>query len=149
MATVVIAPFNPKDEIALSILLQTCDLSTEDIEPEILEHFLTARADNHVVGAAGLEVHGEAGLLRSVAVDEPHRGLGLGKRLVEAMEEHAKTAGVRELYLLTTTAEDFFAGMGYRSVPRDQAPAGIAGTEQFSKLCPSSSAFMVKSLAPG
>jgi amino-acid N-acetyltransferase len=63
------------------------------------------------------------------------------------MEEHARDAGVRNLYLLTTTAEGFFAGLGYRKVSRDQAPPGIAGTEQFSSLCPSSSSFMVKTLS--
>jgi amino-acid N-acetyltransferase len=83
-----------------------------------------------------------------VAVDEAHRGTGLGKRLVEAMEEHARACGVRDLYLLTVTAEGFFAGLGYRKLPREQAPPGIASTEQFSQLCPSSSSFMVKTLTP-
>jgi amino-acid N-acetyltransferase len=73
--------------------------------------------------------------------------MGLGKDLVAAIEEHAREAGVRELYLLTTTAEAFFAGLGYLKVSREQAPAGIAGTEQFASLCPSSSCFMAKILA--
>ena len=143
----VIAPFVSHDEVALATLLQMADLSTEDITPETLEHFLVAHVEKHLVGCAGLEVMEEAGLLRSVAVDEAHRGTGLGKELVAAMEEHAKDAGVRELYLLTTTAEGFFAGLGYRKIERSEAPAGIAGTEQFSSLCPSSSSFMVKSLS--
>jgi len=147
VADIVLAPFNPKDEIALSILLQTSELSTEDITAEMLEHFVIAHAGRHLVGSAGLEAYGEAGLLRSVAVDEPHQGTGLGKRLVEALEEHAKEAGVRQLYLLTTTAETFFAGLGYKSVARGEAPAAIAATAQFRELCPSSSALMVKSLS--
>jgi amino-acid N-acetyltransferase len=142
----VIAPVIPHDEVALATLLQMADLSTEDVTPEMLEHFLVAHLDKALVGCVGLEVLEEAGLLRSVAVDEAHRGTGLGKELVAAMEEHAKDAGVRELYLLTTTAEGFFAGLGYRKASRDQAPAGIAGTAQFSSLCPSSSTFMVKTL---
>jgi amino-acid N-acetyltransferase len=122
------------------------DLSTEDIGPEMLEHFLVAHLGQALVGCVGLEVLEEVGLLRSVAVDEAHRGTGLGKELVAAMEEHAKDAGVRGLYLLTTTAEGFFAGLGYRKISREEAPSGIAGTKQFSELCPSSSCFMVKSL---
>ena len=141
-----ITAYDARDEIALGILLQMANLPTEDITPEMLEHFLTAHAGNALVGAAGLEVLGEVGLLRSVAVDESHRGTGLGKRLVAAMEEHAREQGVRELYLLTTDAVDFFAGMGYRKLPREQAPAAIAGTAQFSNLCPSSAAFLVKTL---
>lgn len=148
MTQIAIAPFTAHDEIALGVLLQSADLSTEDITPEMLEHFLVAHLGKALVGSAGLDVQGEAGLLRSVAVDEAHRGLGLGKRLVEAMEDHARAAGMRELYLLTTTAENFFSGLGYRKVPREQAPADIAATEQFTSLCPSSSSFMAKTLTP-
>ena len=95
----------------------------------------------------GLEILEETGLLRSVAVDEAHRGTGLGKELVEAMEEHARKQGVQELYLLTETAEGFFAGLGYRKLSREDAPPGIAGTAQFAELCPASSCFMVKRIA--
>ena len=146
MSKVAISPFDARDEIALSILLQTCELSTEDVTPEMLEHFLTAHAGNALVGAVGVEVLGETGLLRSLAVDEPQRGTGLGKQLVEATEEHAREQGVRELYLLTTTAEEFFASLGYRPVPREKAPPAIRATRQFADLCPSSSAFMMKLL---
>lgn len=146
MSGINVALFDPRDEIALSILLQAADLSTEDVTPEVMEHFLTAYADKHLIGAVGVEVYGEVGLLRSLVVDEPHRGAGLGKRLVEALEEHAKKAGVQELYLLTTTAEDFFAGLGYRRITREEAPASIAGTAQFAELCPASSCFMQKRL---
>ncbi len=148
MSEIHIKPFAAHDEIALGVLLQAADLSTEDVTPEMLEHFLVAQLDQQLVGVAGVEVLGDAGLLRSVAVDEAHRGTGLGKRLVEAAEEHARKVGVRELYLLTVTAEAFFAGLGYRGVSREQAPAGIAATEQFSSLCPSSSRFMAKTLNP-
>jgi len=142
-----ITAFKPHDEVALGTLLQMVDLSTEDITPETLEHFLVAHLGKALVGCVGLEVLEEVGLLRSVAVDDAHRGLGLGKELVAAMEEHAKDAGVRELYLLTTTAEGFFAGLGYRKLAREQAPSAIAGTAQFSALCPSSSSFMVKTIS--
>ena len=144
----VVAPFVSHDEVALAVLLQTCELSTEDITPEMLEHFLTAHVGKVLVGCAGVDVQGETGLLRSVAVDEAHRGTGLGKDLVAAAEELAKEEGVRMLYLLTTTAETFFTGLGYRKLAREQAPAEITGTEQFASLCPSSSSFMAKPLSP-
>jgi amino-acid N-acetyltransferase len=147
MTKPVISEFESHDEAALATLLQMADLSTEDITPETLEHFLVAHLEKALVGCVGLEVLEEVGLLRSVAVDEAHRGTGLGKELVAAMEEHAKDAGVRELYLLTTTAEDFFAALGYRRISREQAPQAIAGTTQFSELCPSSSCFMLKAIA--
>lgn len=139
--------FSSHDEAALNMLLESCELSGEDITPEMLEHFLVAHLGKALVACAGLEVLAdETGLLRSVAVDEAHRGTGLGKQLVAAMEEHARKAGVLDMYLLTTTAEAFFASLGYRKLTRADAPAGIAATEQFSSLCPSSSSFMLKSL---
>lgn len=147
MTTPVISAFQSHDELALNTLLQAADLSTEDITPEMLEHFRVVHLDKALIGCAGVDILGEVGLLRSVAVDEAHRGTGLGKRLVEAMEEYAKAQGVQQLYLLTTTAEAFFAGLGYRKLSREEAPADIAGTEQFASLCPSSSSFMVKSLS--
>ena len=55
--------------------------------------------------------------------------------------------GIKTLYLLTTTAAQFFAKRGYEAVPRSEAPAAIAATAQFSDLCPASSAFMRKALA--
>lgn len=146
MSHFAIARFNPHEEAALEQLLATAELPTEDLTPEMLEHFLAAHVDHALVGAIGLEPFGDAGLLRSLAVDEAHRGTGLGSKLVEALEEHARDQGVRELYLLTTTAEDFFLKLGYRRLPREQAPDAIAATAQFSQLCPSSSAFMVKPL---
>ncbi|HSN18336.1 MAG TPA: arsenic resistance N-acetyltransferase ArsN2 [Gammaproteobacteria bacterium] len=142
-----IVPFAPHDEAAMDMLLQAAELPTEDITPEILEHFLVAHLDKALIGCAGVEILGEVGLLRSVAVDEAHRGAGLGKDLVAAAEELAKQEGVQRLYLLTTTAEGFFVGLGYRKLPREEAPADIAGTEQFASLCPSSSSFMMKTLA--
>ena len=141
-----IKDFEPHDEVALAVLLQSCELSTEDITPEMLEHFRVAHLNDALIGCAGLDIQGETALLRSVAVDEAHRGTGLGKRLVEAMEALAKEEGVQQLYLLTTTAEEFFAGLGYRKLAREEAPADIAATEQFASLCPSSSSFMVKAL---
>ncbi|HEX7964906.1 MAG TPA: arsenic resistance N-acetyltransferase ArsN2 [Gammaproteobacteria bacterium] len=148
MSEIVLAPFSSHDEATMGLLLEAADLSTEDITPGMLEHFKVAHLGPVLVGCAGLDVQGEAALLRSVAVDEAHRGLGLGKRLVQAMEDHAREEGVRELYLLTTTAEAFFAGLDYRKLPRSEAPAGIAATEQFAGLCPSSSSFMAKTLIP-
>lgn len=142
----VIAPFQTHDEAALDTLLQACELSTEDITPEMLEHFRVAHLDKALVGCAGVDMLGEVGLLRSVAVDEAHRGTGLGKELVAAAEELAREEGVQTLYLLTDTAEGFFAGLGYRKVPREEAPADVAGTQQFAKLCPGSSSFMAKTL---
>jgi amino-acid N-acetyltransferase len=71
---------------------------------------------------------------------------GLASELVERAETHAAKYGVRTLYLLTTTAEAFFARRGYHRIDRGVAPAAIRSTREFAALCPASSAFMSKRL---
>ena len=141
-----ITSFEPRDAEPLRQLLQDADLTVSDLAPEWLGHFLIARQGTDVVGAAGIERYGEAGLLRSVAVRIDRRGSGLGKRLVQAMEMQAGQLGVRHLYLLTTTAPEFFSVLGYRQLGRDAAPSAIRTSTQFSELCPASAVFMVKQL---
>jgi amino-acid N-acetyltransferase len=80
-------------------------------------------------------------------VADNHRGGGHGKALVSHAEAWASQHGVEALYLLTTTAAEFFARLGYVAIPRSEAPAAIAATAQFASLCPSSSTFMRKVLA--
>ncbi|MCZ2809221.1 MAG: GNAT family N-acetyltransferase [Candidatus Bathyarchaeota archaeon] len=94
----------------------------------------------------GLEMHGHVALLRSLVVLVNKRGSSLGAALVSHAEQYAAQQRVYTIYLLTTTAAGFFERHGYSHVSRQTAPAAIAGTSQFSGLCPSSSAFMAKSV---
>ena len=72
-------------------------------------------------GIVGLERFGSVALLRSLAVAAELRGTGVGKALVAAAEEYAQTKNVQTLYLLTTTAADFFARLGYAPLPRSRS----------------------------
>jgi protein-tyrosine-phosphatase/N-acetylglutamate synthase-like GNAT family acetyltransferase len=137
----------PSDWIALSALLASAGLPTEDLHGEKLRHFQVAVDGAVIVGGFGIEIHGDVGLLRSLVVDACRRSHGLGRQLVNAAEALAARLGIRTLYLLTTTAEAFFDERGYRATPRAEAPATIAGTSQFSSLCPSGSAFMSKTMS--
>jgi amino-acid N-acetyltransferase len=93
-----------------------------------------------------VEVLGETGLLRSVAVAPARRGLGLGRALVAEAEEEARREGVRMLYLLTETAEDYFAALGYRAVGREGLPGAIVRSGQFTTMCPASAVVMTRDL---
>lgn len=94
----------------------------------------------------GLEAYGKTGLLRSLVVLESARGQGWGRSMVAALEAHARTLGITELYLLTTTAEAFFTQLGYCACHRSQVPEVIRNSRQFSALCPSSALVMMKPL---
>lgn len=121
------------------------DLPHEDIADH-LHHFLLAKHEDHLVGVVGLEVYGEFGLLRSLAVAAPHRGKGVGKMLYENLMAYARLQGVKELYLLTTTAEAIFARFGFIQVDRNSVPEPIQSTREFQSLCPSTAVCMTKKI---
>ncbi|MGH8808309.1 MAG: arsenic resistance N-acetyltransferase ArsN2, partial [Noviherbaspirillum sp.] len=100
-----------------------------------------------VIACVGLEVCGPDALLRSLAVAHMHRGGGFGARMTSAIEEHARQQGITRLYLLTTTAADFFERDAYQPIDRAGAPPAIQATSQFSTLCPASSTCLFKSIA--
>ena len=71
---------------------------------------------------------------------------GMAKLLVSSAEQWAKDHGLKELYLLTTTASEFFNALGYDVVVRNEVPQQIKETTQFSQLCPCSSLVMNKQI---
>ena len=104
--------------------------------------------DGRVVAVAGLEVHGEDGLLRSVAVDPDYRGQGLAASLVEAAMERAQ---LRRACAPSTCSRrrrrDYFARHGFADCPREDAPAAIRESWEFRTGCPSTAAFMKRPVA--
>ena len=124
-------------------LLHQSDLPTSDIDANKIDFIVAIDQAGSIVGCVGLERHGYDGLLRSLAVTPSLRNRTIGHGLFEQLLSIARQSGVRNLHLLTTTAEKFFAGSGFSTMPRDAAPASIKATAEFSLLCPSSSAYMV------
>lgn len=133
------------DEIAK--LLAACELPVADVAPGAHLAFFGIHQGASLVAVVGLETCPPAALLRSLAVATDARGQGLGKKLVAFAERQAREAGVKRLYLLTTTAADFFSKLGYAAADRADAPPAIRETAEFAGLCPATSAFMVKNLA--
>ena len=136
-----ITPAAPADGPAIAALLGAAELPHEDITPH-LGHFFVAREGGVMVGAIGLEVYAPDGLLRSLVVAPAHRGRGLGDKLVRGLEQAAAEWGVERFWLLTTTAEAFFARRGFQVTARAGAPAVIAATHEFKSLCPSTAICM-------
>lgn len=131
----------------IEALLTQAGLPVADLREARNLQLFAMRAGEQLIGVVGIEVLGATGLLRSLAVDTSQRNGGQGKALVSHAESWAAQRGIKTLYLLTTTAADFFARLGYAAIPRSKAPPAIAGTAQFAGLCPSSSTFMSKALA--
>jgi len=131
---------------AATALLRAAELPTEDLTDSHLRQFFMASSPDSVVGLVGLELYGRDALLRSLVVDPNARTKGIGSQLVDYAENYARARGVGSVYLLTTTAEKFFAHRGYARAERSAAPDSIRTTREFSSICPASSAFMVKHL---
>jgi len=135
-------PARPHDLRGALDLLGRAELTQQDVAEGWGHYFVVREDDGRVVGVAGLEVHDEDGLLRSVAVDTDYRGQGLAAALVEAAMERAQRIRLRAVYLLTTTARDYFACHGFADCARQDAPPGIRGSWEYRSGCPSSAAFM-------
>ena len=83
--------------------------------------FLVARADDAVLGCAGLRLVGEGvGEVKRVFVTPPARGTGLGTRLMLELEVVARRLDVRILRLDTrhdlVEARGLYASLGYAEV---------------------------------
>lgn len=97
-----------------------------------------------LIGVGAWERHGNAALLRSIAIVRAHRQQGHASRLCAFVEARAGLAGIRELYLLTETAADFFARRGFRVIDRASAAPAIRASEQFARQCPDSATLMYR-----
>lgn len=137
-------PALPSDLSQIQALLASEGLPASDLDVASLSTFVVQHEAGALRGVVGLELYGDVALLRSLVVRKDQRGNGLGAALVEAAEARAKAAGIFKIYLLTTTADRFFAKLGYRRIPRDEAPEEIRRTSQFAGLCPSSAVLMCK-----
>jgi len=142
MSEIEISGARADDRDAVAALLERTALPPDGLDEQFGDAYAVAVADGEIVGAAGVEVYGSAGLLRSVAVDPGWQGHGLGRRLTEERLRWAASRGLDAVYLLTTTAAGFFPRLGFAPVARDQVPAAVRGSLQFAGVCPSTAAVL-------
>ena len=92
---------------------------------ENIRDFTVALNDGDVAGGGALHFYGaRTGEVRSLAVGPAHQHLGIGKRLVEALEAEAVTHGLQSVFAFTYIP-DFFGRLGYREVDRQALPAKV------------------------
>jgi amino-acid N-acetyltransferase len=162
--TVELRPAEPRDRAYVEELLAENDLPTDDLDAAYPSLFVcevpsggSAAGDSSAserVGVGGLQVEGDpesqskegAGLLRSLAVKESARGSGYGTAVCERLLDRARAADLDSVFLLTTTAADFFADLGFEEVERERVPDPIRETAEFSDICPASATCMKRPL---
>jgi len=113
---------------------------------EGIAHFQVLDDGRDIVATAGIEPLGSSALLRSVVVVPACRGRGLARRLTECMAQRARELGFESLYLLTMDADEFFAGLGFIRVSRDEAPEEVRRCRQYREQCPDSAVLMRKAV---
>ena len=136
----------PADVPAVEALLAAAGLPLEGAAAA-MRLGVVARVGDRIAGAAAVEPYGDAGLLRSVVVAEPMRGTGMGRELVAGAEALARDAGIRELYLLTETASDWFPRLGYEPVDRERATTAVGRSIEFTMVCATTGVPMRRVLA--
>lgn len=129
------------DVARLQQLLRQSGLPDEDCAAPTARYFGIFE-DDRLIAAGGLQAAEADALLRSVVVDPAYRSRGFGRRISAHLLAHAGSRGFRAVYLLTETASDYFAQLGFDRVERNSVPAAIAATRQFSALCPDSAVCM-------
>ncbi|NJK86451.1 MAG: GNAT family N-acetyltransferase [Bacteroidales bacterium] len=125
----------------ITSLLTENHLPVNDLDSG-LRYFIGAFSDEKLTGFAALEGTGDYGLFRSLVVSEEFRSSGIGKKIHDALLTHSLVEGFKKLYLLTTTADTYFAKQGWIVVQRDTVPDSIKKTEEFSSICPSAAVCM-------
>lgn len=130
---------------AVERLLTSSELPLDGVR-DALADFVVAEHNGDIVGVAGLEICCSDALLRSVAVNSQWRSKGVGRALVTRAIADAEARGINALYLLTTTAEHFFPTFGFSTVDREQVPADVRATKEFTDACPASAVAMKRAL---
>lgn len=101
---------------------------------EFLDTFWVLEAVDSLLGCVGLEVYGEAALLRSVITSPELRGQGYGDVLVRRAFDEARKRGVQRLYLFTMDKAPFFARHGFERCTMDDFEPAARQCSQYAIL---------------
>jgi amino-acid N-acetyltransferase len=137
------------DLSAVRRLLDDAQLPTADLASNPALRCWVLEVRNELIGVIGLECADVGALVRSLVVAEDHRGQGWGRELLMTLEREAGALGIRQLVLLTETAQQFFSAHDYAVIERGHVPEALLQTAEFHSLCPVSAVCMTKSLRSG
>lgn len=129
------------DLVSVESLLKDNSLPFSDCG-EHIDNFFLKEDKNNIIGIGGIEVYGSNGLIRSIVVTQDYRGKGVATEIMQTIKEKALYLGVKKLYLLTESANEYFEKHGFMAIKRTEAPETIMNTKQFRELCPSSAVIM-------
>jgi len=107
-----------KEEVENGIIL----LRTEDEMANTIRSYTVVEVDGVMAGFTALHVHSaRLSEVRSLVVSKNFRGLKLGKKLVEACIEEAKSLGLQQILSLTYQ-KGFFESLGFYEIEKEKIP---------------------------
>ena len=121
MSEVIIRPATTSDIKTIRQIIDTYVLARRLLAKETVtlyetvQEFTVAEYEGEVVGCGALHVLWEdLAEIRTVAVLEKMRGMGVGNKIINAVVERAKALGVERIFCLTFET-DFFARNGFEN----------------------------------
>ena len=94
---------------------------------EGLRDFFVIEQDGEMLGCSALHINWEdLAEVRSLAVSPGLQGKGMGKALVNACIEEARSLGIARIYALTYRPE-FFEGIGFSKISKESLPHKVWG----------------------
>lgn len=110
------------DEGQLDALAPT-DAGPEDVRDNVLgddRYTVVAEADDEVIGFGGVRL--DDGSLLGIFVDPEYGGRGVGAAIIDAVEAHAREAGLETLSVFAAlNAAGFYEACGFERVGRRDA----------------------------
>ena len=140
-----IRPACDSDFSEIAALLKEVGLLTEGLVQGMPDLYV-AEIDGAIIGCAALESDESFGLLRSVGILPAAQRGGIGRQLVDAIHARAGDLGLESVYLLTTTAEEYFPRFGYERVERTEIPKLVTNTAEFSTCSAAGAAILKKKI---
>jgi len=107
-----------EEEVRKGVIL---DRSADEIATNIRSYVLAKRG-GRLVGYTALHLHSPSlAEVRSLVVDEAHRGISVGKKMVLYALDEARELGLQEVLVLTYLPE-FFLKLGFEEIAKETIP---------------------------
>ena len=146
MASMQPRPATKGDLLRIKKFLQENGLPAVGVDGCVENFVIAENESGSWIGIAGVELYGESGLLRSVAVDKQSRGRGHGRILVNTILGNARDKGIRTIYLLTEDADNYFEHLGFQIVDRKDVDDVVKTSLEFTEACPKSALVMRRAI---
>ena len=110
-----------------------------ELTTNVAARYLAAEIDGHIVGFAGAWVILDESHITNIAVSEPWRGRGLGRKLTLALLQYVSNLGAAyatlEVRESNTPAKNLYASLGFISVVRRRKYYENNGEDALIMVC--------------